>query len=151
MPDEIIKSYQELCDEIEIWKSRVRAYQAEIRALNQLASIYGPSDISGIDYSKPRVKKTSNIGFEEYLLRLYQIEAHIKVYEATIEMMKQSKEDIEKKIEAMSGVDKKVVYLRDIKGMTLKDIADQLGYSHQYIKEISARNKPTEYIPTKPK
>lgn len=151
MPDEIIKSYQDLCYEIEIWKSRVRAYQAEIIALSELASIYGPSDIGGIDYSKPRISKTSIIGFEEYLLRLYQIEAHIKVYEAAIETMKKSKEEIEKKIEAMSGIDKQVVYLRDIKGMLLKDIADQLGYSHQYIKEISARNKPTEYIPTEPK
>jgi hypothetical protein len=31
--------------------------------------------------------------------------------------------------------------MRDIKGKSLKKIADELGYSYQYIKEISARNK----------
>ena len=64
MSDKIIKSYQELCREIEIWESRDRAYQAEIQALNQLANIYGPSGVSGIDYSKDRVQSSSHIGFE---------------------------------------------------------------------------------------
>ena len=44
-----IKSYKDLCTEIEIWKERVKAYEAEIKALKKLAKAYGPSDVKGID------------------------------------------------------------------------------------------------------
>jgi hypothetical protein len=155
MSDKIIKSYQELCREIEIWESRDRAYQAEIQALNQLANIYGPSGVSGIDYSKDRVQSSSHIGFETYLLRLFEIEAHIKVHEKALKEMKLAREQIEKTIENMSGIDRKVVYLRDIKGMKLEEIADELHFSIVYIKKVSARNKKlkkyTKSIPTEPK
>ena len=69
--------------------------------------------------------------------------------------MKLAREQIEKTIENMSGIDRKVVYLRDIKGMKLEEIADELHFSIVYIKKVSARNKKlkkyTKSIPTEPK
>lgn len=144
MANEIIKSYQELCDEIEIWKSRVKAYEAEVRALKQLANIYGPSDISALDYSKDRVQGGTHLGFETYLIRLFEIEAKMEVHEKAIEEMRVSKESIERKLDEMSGVDHQVVYLRDIKGYKLQEIADELHFSIDYIKKVSARNKRSE-------
>lgn len=138
---EFIKSYKDLCDEIEIWKERVKAYEAEIEALKKLAKIYGPSDIKGIDYSQPRVESTNQIGFEEFLERLYKLENHIYIHEEAIKNMEKHKKTMEERIERLEGIDHKVVYLRDIQGKTLKEIADELGYSEIYIKKISARNK----------
>jgi hypothetical protein len=139
--NEIIKSYQELCDEIDIWKSRVKAYEAEIRALKKLANIYGPSDITALDYSQDRVQGGTHLGFETFLFRMYEIEAKMGVHENAIEEMRIYKESIEKKLDKMSGIDHQVVYLRDIKGYKLQEIADQLHFSIDYIKKVSARNK----------
>ena len=52
---------------------------------------------------------------------------------------------MKEKIKKLEGIDYKVVYLRDIEGKSLVEIADELGYSYDYIKEISARNKKTHY------
>ena len=138
---DIIKSYKELCEEIEIWKWRVEAYKAEIKALSKLAKAYGPSTIAGIDYSQPSVQGTNQIGFEEFLFRLHQLESYIYLHEEAITTMIKSKENIEKHLERLQGLDKKVVYLRDIEEKSLIDIAEELGYSYDYIREISSRNK----------
>ena len=138
---ETIKSYKDLCTEIEIWKERVKAYEAEIKALKKLAKAYGPSDISAIDYSQPKVQGTKQIGFEEFLERLQKLEKHIYIHLEAIENMERSRRRMEERIKQLKGIDQRVVYLRDIEGKTLKEIADELGYSEIYIKKISARNK----------
>lgn len=142
---EPIKSYKDLCTEIEIWKERVKAYEAEIKALKKLAKVYGPSDISAIDYSQPKVQGTKQIGFEEFLERLQKLEKHIYIHLEAIENMERSRRRMEERIKQLKGIDQRVVYLRDIEGKSLKEIAEELGYSYDYIKEISARNKRTHY------
>ena len=142
---EAIKSYKDLCTEIEIWKERVKAYKAEIKALKKLAKVYGPSEVRGIDYTQPRVQNTNQIGFEEFLERLYKLEYHIYIHEEAIESMIKAKAKIEEHLKSLEGIDQQVVYMRDIEGKKLMDIAEELGYSYQYIKEISARNKKTHY------
>lgn len=138
-----IKSYKDLCTEIEIWKERVKAYEAEIKALKKLAKAYGPSDVKGIDYSQPKVQNTNQIGFEEFITRLQKLENHIFIHLEAIANMEKSREKMEEKIKQLEGIDQQVVFMRDIKGKSLVEIADELGYSYQYIKEISARNKTT--------
>ncbi len=140
---DVVKSYKDLCEEIEIWKWRVEAYKAEIKALKKLAKVYGPSDVKGIDYSQPKVQNTNQIGFEEFLERLYKLEHHIYIHEEAIKNMEKCRKNMEERIKKLEGIDQKVVYMRDIEGKTLKEIAEELGYSYQYIKEVSARNKTT--------
>ena len=138
---DVVKSYKDLCTEIEIWKERVKAYKAEIKALKKLAKAYGPSEVKGIDYSQLKVQNANQIGFEEFLERLYKLENHIYIHEEAINNMIKAKLKIEEYLKKLEGLDKKVVYMRDIEGKTLKEIADELGYSEIYIKKISARNK----------
>lgn len=137
---DIIQSYKDLCKEIEMWKYRVEAYEAEIEALKKLAKLNGPGYIQAIDYTQPSVQGTSQIGFEEALIRLGQLESHIFIHENAIEKMEQSKDHIEKEIKELDGLDKKVVYMRDIEDKTLKDIANELNYGYDWIRKISARN-----------
>lgn len=140
-----IKSYKDLCEEIEIWKWRVEAYKAEIKALKKLAKVYGPGDVKGIDYRQPKVQSTNQIGFEEFVKRLQKLENHIYIHEEAIKNMEKCRKNMEERIKKLEGIDQKVVYMRDIEGKALKEIAEELGYSYQYIKEISARNKKTHY------
>lgn len=146
---DIIQSYKDLCDEIEMWKERLKTYEVQIEAIRKLAKLDGPpSDISGIDYSQPSVQGARQIGFEEALEMLGKLESHIYLHQQAIANMEKSKREIEEKIKGLEGLDKRVVYMRDIEGMTLKDIAEKLGYSYDYIREISSKNKRTHNYPT---
>ena len=141
---DIVKSYKDLCQEIEIWKWRIEAYKAEIKALKVLAKAYGPGEVKAVDYSQPSISGTGQIGFEEFILRLRKLESHIYLHEETIETMTRSKLKMEEHLEKLEGLDRRVVYMRDIEEKKLADIAEELGYSEIYIKKISARN-PKEY------
>jgi len=138
---EVIKSYKDLCKEIEIWKERLKTYEMQLKTIIKLAKLDGPSDITAIDYSKPYVDGTKQIGFEEALEMLQKIESHIYLHKKAIESMEKHKKRIEERLQKLEGIDYKVVYMRDIEGKLLKEIADELGYSEIYIKKISARNK----------
>ena len=137
---DLIKSYNDLCEEIEISKWRIEAYKAEIEALKKLARFDGPSDISAIDYSQPSIQTSGQLGFEEALIRLQKIDSHILLHQETIKKLEKAKKQMEERIEKLEGLDKKVVYMRDVEGKTLYQIANELGYSEIYIKKISARN-----------
>ena len=143
-----IESYKDLCKEIEIWKERLKTYEVQIEAIRKLAKLDGPTDITGIDYSQPHVDSTNQIGFEEALEMLGKLESHIYLHQKAIQSMEKSKKKIEEKIKGLEGLDKRAVYMRDIEGMTLKDIAEKLGYSYDYIREISSKNKRTHNYPT---
>lgn len=139
-----IKSYKDLCSEIEIWKERLRTYEVQIEAIRKLARLDGPSDIKAIDYTQPiGGTNISQIGFEEALDMLAKIQNHIYLHQRAIKDMEKSKKKIEDSIEKLEGIDKRVAYLRDIEGLALVEISNKLGYSYQYIKEISAKNKTT--------
>ena len=137
---DVIKSYKDLCEEIEIWKERIKAYKVEIEALKKLAKFEGPSDISAIDYTRPSVSTSGQLGFEDALIRIQKIESHIELHKDTIERLERSKENLEERIEQLEGLDKRVIYKRDVEGKKLYEIADELGFSEIYIKKISARN-----------
>lgn len=137
---EIIKSYKDLCEDIEMWKWRVEAYKAEIEALSKLAKVLGPGEVKGIDYSQPRVQGTRQIGVEEFIFRLRELQNHIYIHEEAISRMEESRKQMEKRIGQLEGLDRQVVYMRDIEGKTLVDIADELGYGYDWIRKISARN-----------
>lgn len=113
-----------------------------------MAKIDGPSKMSGIDYTQPAVQGSGQLAFEDYLIRLRKIENHIYIHEEAIEGMIKSRDKIKEKMEELEGLDKKVVYMRDIEEKKLAAIAEELGFSYDYIKEISARNKRTHLKPT---
>lgn len=137
----IVGSYKDLIQEIDMWKENIKAYESQKEALKRLGKFYGPSGISGIDYSQTRVKGSRQMGFGDALERIIRIEKYISACAKVVEDMERCKKRIESKMENLESIDKKVVYMRDIKNMTLRQIADELGYSEIYIKKISAKNK----------
>src|SRR5699024_1463954 len=147
-----IKSYKELCNDINFWKARLKSYEIQLETIKKEAKLYGPGDIKAIDYSEPSVQETPQISFEAALKQMKKIESHILLHQNTIERLEKLKKEIEDNIKELEGIDKKVVYMRDIEGKKLVDIAEELGYSYDYIREISSKNKrPTVSPQTKEK
>ena len=138
---QLTNSYLDLCNEIEAWKARVKAYEAEREALWRLAKLDGPTDISGIDYSRPPVQTTCQIGMLEAIEMIRKIDSHMLIHIEAITNMEKQRDEIESLMLKTEIIDKKVIFLRDIKKMKLTEIADHLGYAYGHIKHVSARNK----------
>ncbi|NBI08227.1 hypothetical protein [Senegalia massiliensis] len=147
MTNNRFKPYWELCEDIEIWTYRYESYRAQYKALVKMVNLDGPKHIKGVDYSQPRVSGGGGqIDLAEAIERLQRIESNLFLHSEAITKMEEEKEKMEKKLKDLVGLEYRVIYMRDIEGKKLKDIASELNYSYDYIKEISARN-PTKNPP----
>lgn len=134
-----IKSYRDLCEEIEIWEERLKAYEVQKEAIRKLAKLDGPQPITGIDYSQPNVQNTSQIDFFTAIEWINKIDNNIYLHQETIKRLNESKEKIEKHINNLEGLDKKVAYMKYIEGKTLKEISYELGYSYDHIRRVNSK------------
>lgn len=139
---EIMNSINDLYRMLEIWEMRLEAYEEEKKAIEKLGKFGGPKPISSIDYSEPRVSGGGGqLDLGETLAMLHRIESHISIHEDNINNIRNKIKSVEEKVNEFEGIDYKVVYYRDIKGMTLQQIANKLNYSKRHIERISSRNK----------
>lgn len=141
----MIEHYKNLKIELEVYEMMRKEYEREIQILKRSQA---PSGYKEINYDGMPKGNMTRLPFDRVVERIELLERKI---EAVVEVTKGRKEVMERikaKLEELEGIDKQVVYMRDVEGMKLQDIADELGYSHQYIKEISARLKPTKSILT---
>ncbi|PKM61442.1 MAG: hypothetical protein CVU99_03445 [Firmicutes bacterium HGW-Firmicutes-4] len=98
--------------------------------------------------------KTSNMGddldascihgsrskaFEDILPEVMELQQQINEHNREIDVLINLKNQILEQISSIDSVNVKVKYLRDQVGYSLHEIALVLGYSYDYIKEISAR------------
>lgn len=139
---EIMNSINDLYRMLEIWEMRLEAYEEEKKAIEKLGKFGGPQEIGAVDYSEPRVSGGGGqLDLGETLSMLHRIESHIAIHEDNIKNIRNKIKNVEEKVNQFDGIDYKVVYYRDIKGMTLQQIADKLNYSKRQIERISSRNK----------
>lgn len=134
------KLYTELKLSLAAAKASLRVREKELNIL-----IYdGPKDVKGFDPSKERTSSLKMPEMELYnkISDLSSVVTNTKIFIKEIETQL---ENLAEEIEDMAGlfddIELMVFNLRYIRGMKLKDIADETGYSHIYIKEISSEIK----------
>lgn len=79
--------------------------------------------------------------FEDVLPEIMALQGKINEAKREIKLIDDTIEKIENEIRGVDSLDDKVRYLRDYIGYSLYEISKKLGYSHDYIREISARMK----------
>lgn len=146
------KLYTELKLSLAAAKASLRVREKELNIL-----IYdGPKDVKGFDPSKERSNSTKMPPMELYnkISDLSAVVTNTKIFIKEIETQL---ENLAEEIEDMAGlfddIELKVFNLRYIRGMKLKDIADETGYSYYYIREINSaiikKLDPKNNIPQK--
>jgi DNA-directed RNA polymerase specialized sigma subunit len=123
----LISTYQDLLIEIDVYESRLEDLQREDYALRR------------IEYNR--------IDLETYVNRKHKLNNEAAIIQAILEDKKETQKAILEKLSKLEGLEYKIAYKRFVEGKTLNEIAEELGYSYQYMKEISSRNK-TYYKPT---
>lgn len=116
------KLYHELLLDIEVLKEMIEVYE------NEKASWWGGKlgKIVSLDQAAERVDKIND------KLDILHDELNKKAF---------AKERIEGNLRKYKNIEHKVFYMRYIEGKKLQQIADELNFTYQYIKEISQRIK----------
>ena len=77
--------------------------------------------------------------------RVDRLTDKIERMEEELNLKVERAEKLNKQLQKYEGLQYKVFYKRYIEGKTLVQVAEELGKSYQYIKEVAARVKVSEY------
>src|SRR5699024_9878235 len=113
----LISTYQDLLIEIESYEEMLESYEREQYAIYRL--LRNP----GIDY--PR-----------YLELQTALNNKVAIVQSILEDKKGTQKEVLKKLDKLEGLEYRIAYKRFIEGKTLNEIADELGYSYDYMKEV---------------
>lgn len=137
-----IRSYLDLCYDIEMIKAEIRVLKKQRREIEfQISKLSGaPASYPSVRYQEIKVdrKYSAPTKLEALWLRLEEIGAEIEMKEKDLKALEYRKKNIDEIIEKMDRPKNRVAILREIKGRTLAEIADELGYSESHIKRLSA-------------
>ena len=120
----ITKSYHDLCKEIDILETRIEDLEREYKFW--YANCFGKD-------------AWQQFPLDICLNRMKEICDLVETYVTILDEKEKTRKEIEKHMSEFEGIEYKVAYLRDVKGMTLPEVAADLGYSYDWIKKLSAR------------
>ena len=136
---EVVRCYMDLCREIEKYEERLKALinQKEFTVERWLEPL---SDISGIDYARPRVQGgRKRIDMEEELGHLAAAEDGIEKYETLLKKLRNSRERMRACIDETTDIAYKIAFKKMVEGKSLLMISEELNYSYNYIRNISSK------------
>lgn len=135
-------SFNDLCTEIEVLEERINDMERERKFLRKSMYANAPKFKGVVDYSSDKVTGGQvPLSLDKIVERLNKIDDQLAYHYEALREKKSSRDKIEKLIEEFEGLEYKVAYMRDVKGMKLYEIADELGYSHDHIRRVSSRVK----------
>jgi hypothetical protein len=115
--------YHDLCIEIDIITIRIKNLEDEELYWKKVAM-----------KSKPPYTPLDNC-----LMRIDEIRGKIWEYSELLHEKERAKKAIEQCMSEFETLESKVAYLRDVKGMTLAEVAAHLNFSYSWIKKISMK------------
>jgi hypothetical protein len=134
-----IDNYKDLCTDIDVQQCIISDIENELIQLQKLL-LKGPQDITGIDYSRgPGSGQVIHISMDRIIDRIDRIERRLAVEKGILDQKKKTKKKIDEKLKGLTGLEYKVRYMKDIGGKTLKEIAKELGYSYDWIREVNSK------------
>ena len=135
-------TYHDICHEIELLVLRAVDLEKDIeRKRRELLRTGGThvklvASYSGMPFSN-YVSRPFDVLWEERRQLEMQLEDVLDV----LSLKKECKKRMEAVMEKCESLEYKVAYLRDVKRKKLYEIANELGYTYEYTREISARVK----------
>ncbi|OEH52957.1 hypothetical protein AQ616_18810 [Oceanobacillus sp. E9] len=125
---QIMTTYLDMCTEIELIKDQIQIVKREINYW------------FGIDLDTNEGVPLSGKGADKFgvMASLHQAEKKIESFQLLTKRLTQLEREKGKMDELMDkfeGLDYKIAYKRIVESKTHQEVADELGYSHQYIKE----------------
>lgn len=122
-------SYHDLCQQIEILELHEEALSFQLKRARTLC-------FSGMLPSDPL---PVHVPLDKALVKYDDVMDKLKEIEETLKQMHNVKDQMEQRMNQFEGLEYKVAYMRDVQHKPLDTIADELGYSFNWIAKISSR------------
>lgn len=127
---ELLESYKNICLQIEYYETLLKDIEYEWKVNMNMMYKGVKSNGDGTYTKTPLDKAAMNLDVIK--------ERHDKL-EELVSKMKRMKKQAEKILGKMEGIEYKVAIKRYVENKTLKEIADELGYSEGYIKNVNMK------------
>ena len=136
-----IKTFKDLQIQKEMHEKVKDAAEININYYQGLLHKDMPHDISSVQMDGLPHGNGNAMSLDRIIMYIGKYESMIYIEQCIIENLEKLEKDITGRVKQLDSIDFKVVYMRDILGMQLQEVADELGYDYGYIKNISMRNK----------
>lgn len=130
-----VKKYSDLLIEIKLCKLRIKDIETQIENINKLMMKH-PVDIKGMNYDGMPKGSADYTTLDRYYIRRNNLVDVLDFEYELYEDLTKQKVEYKKMLQQLSGTEYKVAYLRIIKCMSHKQIAEKLGKSEQYVRNI---------------
>ncbi|WP_027399079.1 hypothetical protein [Anaerovorax odorimutans] len=131
----ISKTYQDLKNEIDIYKTRIRQLKAEKKWL--LTKVGLPSGYKGSYFDIAGIKSSKSfLSIEEIYLRVQQIDQLIQELNFMVNILQSQLKEINEMLYKLEGRAYKIYYLYKCKNKSFIDIGEQLGLSAKQVGRI---------------
>lgn len=138
-----IKKYNDLLIEIDNQEYIVDGLEREKRYLEKMIFESGPKDITAINYDHGPTGSMDYTPFDVLLSRYEKVCTRLEIEKSVLKQKLEIRNKILKNIKRLKGLEYKVAYKKIVEGKDLSRIADELGYSIGYIKNISSKINKT--------
>ncbi|KEQ22320.1 hypothetical protein [Paenibacillus tyrfis] len=124
-----VKLYYDITKEIEIYELRLEDLEGELKQARKLC----------FDGRLPSSPLPVHVPLDKALEQYDSVVSKIREVSEWLAQKKLIRQRIESNIRDFQGIEYQVAYMRDIMGMPLGKIADELGYSYSFISKISSQ------------
>lgn len=135
-PREIIDLLIKLADELENLRDHKRELRARLRTVKK--SLEGPKHLKAHDPARIP-GGTGRLPPERAFIEYLALEEELKDLEERINTYQAHQERLKKHFLNNGNIDIKVGILRNLEGLRLHKIAEELDYSEEWVRKVSAR------------
>ncbi len=137
MDKRVIESCKELKEDIELIKMRLRGLDEE-RMLLVKNLEKGPSEVSSITYDGMPKGSPEHRDIIYWIDALRRCENNMYLEIDTLKIKENTLKEIYAKINGFNNLEKKIIFLKEVEGKSLKEIATEIGYSYVHVRRIHA-------------
>lgn len=137
MDKRVIESCKELKEDIELIKMRLRGLDEERKLLVKNLE-KGPSEVSSITYDGMPKGSPEHRDIIYWIDALRRCENNMYLEIDTLKIKENTLKEIYAKINGFNDLDKKIIFLKEVEGKNLKEIAAEIGYSYVHVRRIHA-------------
>ena len=136
-----MKSYKDLCIEIDMIEVLITEIARELRHLHQKIHGEGPKELKGVDYSATRVSSSRSPlrleDMQDIICRIVELQQRHKDLEASYKAKLEARRSIDTLIDKWQGSRHyRVMQLRFNEGMTVEKIAEKVNLSDRQVYNI---------------
>jgi hypothetical protein len=137
---EIFETYNDILLEIDIIQEQIKLTENGLRYWFGI-KLNPEIKSAGIPFGAPG---THRFGAIAGLIQADKTIESLNGLNERLEQLERAKKRIDDLVRQFDGLEYKISYKRYVEGKTLKETADELGYSYDYIREVMSRMKKAE-------